>query len=226
MRIVSLSAAALALAACGAESGPRATLYVEPPQDDSCIGVVGFDVTISPAGHEAVTRRLRRSAPVLEVENCQLPDSLFLEDLNPDAPITVTVAGYDATGASARVSGRTDIPGLRGDPARLSLEKTAPTLPTVLVIYRNRLLDNVPWSTVKTMTIATQMGSKTLLTVDRDIAKEFFDLEPGAFGIPTLEPGGKATTSALIVTFTTTDTTTKNARITVGDWMGTYYMAN
>ncbi|MET0594335.1 MAG: hypothetical protein ABW133_16655 [Polyangiaceae bacterium] len=226
MKILALCAAALAIVACGSEPGPQSTLYVDPPTDDSCIGVIGFEVKISPAGQEPTTRRLIRSAPVLAQENCKLPETATLGELALDTPVTVTVTGFDSSGASARVAGRAEIPSLRSEPIHLKLARTLPTLPTVLVFYRNRLLENVPWNAVKTMTIATQMGSKTLLTVDRGTATEFFEPEPGAFGISGLVPGGSETTNTLTVSFTTADTTSKNARITVGAWMTNYYMAN
>ena len=226
MRVLALSAAVLAIVACGPEPGPQATLYVDAPTDESCIGVIGFDVIISPAGKEPTTRRLIRSAPVLTAENCQLPETATLGDLAIDAPVTVDVNGYDSSGVSARVTGRAEISSLRGDPVHLKLARALPTLPTVLVFYRNRLLENVPWSAVKTMTIGTQMGSKTLLTVDRGVADQFFEPEPGAFGISGLVPGGTETMKSLTVDFTTSDTTTKNGKITVGSWMNSYYMAN
>ena len=226
MKILAVSAAPLAIVACGPEPGPQATIYVDPPTDESCIGVIGFVVTLSPAGQAPKKIRLTRSAPVLTPENCKLPETASLGDLAPDTPVTVTVTGYDSTGALARVSGSAEISNLRGEPVRLKLARTMLTLPTILVFYRNRLLENVPASEVKTMTLATQMSSKTLLVVDRGVAQEFFDPEPGAFGIPTLEPDGKATTTPLTVSFTTADTTSKNARITVGAWMNGYYTAN
>lgn len=224
MKALAFSAAMLVIA-CGPEPGPQATLYVDPPTDDSCIGVVGFDVTLAPRGQAPARKRLIRTAPVLAPENCKLPEAASLGDLAPDTPVTVTVTGYDSW-ASARVSGSAEVSSLRGEPVRLKLARTLPILPTVLVFYRNRLLENASASEVKTMTVATQMGSKTLLVVDRSMAPEFFDPEPGAFGIPTLEPDGKATTTTLTVSFTTADTTSKSARMTVGAWMNGYYTAN
>ncbi len=202
-------------------------LIIEGPSDDSCIGVAGFEVTISPTGQSSQTRALVGSAPVLAAQDCKLPNSFHLEGLAIDKPITVTITGYDSTGTSARVSGRSEISNLQDGDVRLQLERTAPTLPTLLVFHRNRFLENVPWDAIQSMSIATQMGSKTLLNVDCKQAKGFVEAEPGAFGIPTgLEPGGAEKGKALIVQFHAPDYPVKDGRITVGDWVGTHYTAN
>lgn len=226
MKIV-FGAVVVLLAACSGEPGPNVRLVVEAPLDDSCIGVAGFEVTISPSGRAPEVRQLVGKAPILAAQDCKLPDSFRLSDLAIDAPITVTVTGYDATGTAARVTGRSEIASLRGGDARLRLERAAPTLPTLLVFYRNRFLENVPWEAIESMSIATQMGSKTWLNVDCKQAKGFFTPEPGAFGIPTgLAPQGADPGTLLTVEFNAPGYSVKNGRITVGTWTGSYYNAN
>jgi hypothetical protein len=229
MKINALSAGAIMLVACGGEPGPSVRLNVYAPQDDSCIGVAGFEVTITPAGQHAATRRIVGTAPVLAAEDCRLHEPFSLAGLGLDTPVTVSVIGYDATGTSARVSGRREISSLREGDIRLQLAKAAQSLPTLLVFRRNRFLENVPWDAITSMSITTQMGSKPpLLNVDPRQAHEFFLPEPGAFGIPSgLVPGGEATNTALNVDFTAPGYTVKNGRITVGPWTaeGSYYTA-
>jgi hypothetical protein len=225
---IALGAAVVLLAACGGESGPSMRLLVEGPLDDSCIGVAGFEVAISPSGQSVEKRRIANKGPVLATPDCKLPDSFGLSELPLDTPITVTVTGYDATGTSARVSGRTDIAKLEGRDIRMQLERASPMLPTLLVFYRNRFLENVPWEAIQSMSIGTQQGSKTLLNVDCKQATPFFAVEPGAFGVPTgLAPGGAATNETLTVDFVAPDYAVKGGRITVGTWTaGAYYVAN
>jgi hypothetical protein len=226
MKIV-LGATVALLAACGSERGPNVRLIIEGPSDDSCIGVAGFEVTVSPTGQSPQTRELVDTAPVLATQDCKLPNSFHLEGLAIDKPITVTVTGYDATGTSARVAGRSEISNLQDGDLRLRLERTAPTLPTLLVFHRNRFLENVPWDAIESMSIATQMGSKTLLNVDCKQAKRFFEPEPGAFGIPTgLVPGGADIDTALIVQFFAPDYPVKDGRITIRAWVDGHYVAN
>jgi hypothetical protein len=223
MLLASLGASAVV--ACGDATGAAATtLHIDPPTsgDTSCVGVAGFEVIVVPTGHAAQTTKLVGPAPILDTSKCAIPRSFTIEDLEVEAPIAVTVHGYDGSGSAARVSGTQTIKSLHEGSVRLPL-KPASALPPLLVFYRNPLLEGVFLADVTTMTIATQMGSKTLLTVSHSGADVFFDPEPGAYGIPELDADGAASGTVLNVNFTAQGgRMIKQSRFTL-EWNGTYY---
>ena len=226
MKLLLASLGASTVIACGDATGAAATtLHIDPPMsgDTSCVGVAGFEVIVAPTGRAAQTAKLVGPAPILDPSACAIPRSFTIEDLEIEAPIAVTVHGYDGSGTAARVSGTQTIKSLHEGSVRLPL-KPASVLPPLLVFYRNPLLEGVFLADVTTMTIATQMGSNTLLTVSHSGANVFFDPEPGAYGIPGLAPAGAAKGTALTVNFTAQGgRVIKESRFTL-EWNGAYYI--
>jgi hypothetical protein len=225
MKILMAGLGASMLIACGSESGVDATVYVDAPSSgDSCVGVAGFEVIVSPAGQAPHTDRLVDTATILDARSCRLPLDFSVASLEIDVPLTVTVNGYDGSGTKVRVSGRQTIQSLRDGPVHLDLKPASLLLP-LLVFDRNPLLDGVPITEVTTMVIAKQMGMETLLSVDRPTAGVFLNPEPGAYGMPTgLAAGGTDRGLAITVSFTADGRMIKESRLTV-DWNGTYYTA-
>ena len=123
-----------------------------------------------------------------------------------------------------RVKGQTIRPNLREGSVHVPLGPGPSTLP-LLVIYRNPLLDGVPLEKVSALTVTKPMGGTgDLLSVDRTAAGEFFDAEPGAYGIPRFVIEPPAIGTALMVDFTA-EGMVKSKRINVVQSTGTYYLA-
>jgi hypothetical protein len=206
MKLVLASVAASFAVACGIEPGPTVKLVVVPPQDNSCVGVAGFDVLVSPATQGTETKRLVGSATIVDPRSCALSDTYPLHDLAIDSPVTVIVNGYDGSG-KLRVSGRQTVDNLRSASADLQLQAVLP-LNTLLVFDRSAYLQGAGVTDIDTMTISTQMGAMPLLTVKSEEAAEFFLPEPGAFGISM----GLTDGETLVVRFTA-----KRAGLTLKD---------
>ena len=225
MKFVAASVVASLFIACGSEPGPTATIYVDPPTNgDACVGVAGFEVIIAPAGGEPRPTRRRLISTALAARDCVLPESISVPEVEIDAPVDVSVNGYDGTGVQVRVTGRHPLPNLRGGSARLQLEPGLSRSP-LLVFHRNPLLEGVPLQRVTSMSISKPMGGTgTLLTVDRVTGGDFLDPEPGAYEIPGFSSQPPAEGTDLQITFTA-DTPIKAQRITVGKFNGTYYPA-
>jgi hypothetical protein len=226
MKIILAGLVASALTACGDRSGVDADIFVDPPSNESsCVGVAGFEVKVWPTGESMQMKQLVGSAPVREPKGCALPGQFTIEDLDVDTPVRIDVSGYDGTGTGLRVAGTQSIRSLRDGPVHLALE-AQPSVPPLLFFYRNPILDGALWSEVESLAIFTQMGSTGLLTVTRDRAGLFFDPEPGAYGVPGLDPTGASKGTSIVVKLTTsTGRPIKDARLDISDWNGTYYTA-
>ena len=221
MKIILASVGASLLIACGGESGADATVYVDPPTngDNSCVGVAGFEVIVSPTGQAQQTKKLVGPATILDATACAVP-SFSIPNLEIDAAIIVTVNGYDGSGTKVRVTGRQTIQSLRQGPVHLQLEPASSQLPPLLVFDRGPLLGSVDVSQIETIGISPQMGGgMSLLNVNRTSAGVFMDLEPGAYGIST----GLTDGLAINVNFTAQGgQMIRDAKLTVG-WNGRYF---
>jgi hypothetical protein len=229
MKTILACLGASVLIACGDPSSTDATLIVDAPPsgDTSCVGVAGFEVTIAPVGKAEQTAQLIGPAPILDPKDCKLPRSFGIADLDIDVPVDVTITGYDGSGTAARVNGNQRIQNLRESSAHLALSPIS-SRNTLLVFDRKPLLGAARWADVTSMLIRKQMGSEDLLTVDRSSAGDYFDPEPGAYGIPALKPDGTGLGigTVLVVTFILEQGGKVDARITIMQWTGTHYLAN
>jgi hypothetical protein len=210
---------------CGGSSTVAATLYVEPvPEPDrSCVGVVGFQVAATSGAREVKSAPLLNPAPVLDAAKCGLSQSFTVEDLDLEAPVQVSVIGFDGAGA-ARVSGMTLIDKLATGSRHIQLQGLKSTVP-VLVIERARWLQGASLSTLTALTISTaKMQPTPILSVDRSTAGAYFDTEPAAYGVPLDADGGD---DGLAVTMDLIGSTNpKGIRLSLG-WNagGLYYEA-
>jgi hypothetical protein len=174
------------LASCSAPKGPSLTLLVQKPSgtDDSCLGVVGFEVEVSTAGKMSPSGPILNTAAVQMVEDCRLARPFTIDGVDPDRPATVTVHGYDGA-HQARLGGTADVGNLRSDSAMIQLKvEGAPAPP--LILNRRPLLGTIAsLSDVDVMTIATAKGGQpvTLLSVRRSDNPAWFDVDPGGFGV-------------------------------------------
>src|SRR5258706_15656238 len=132
------------LLACGTSSKNQTNvifIVVPPPDGDvGCVGVAGFEVTISSGGRTSPSGPLLNDAgPVRESSACHLRHPFSLTDLDLESPASVTVTGYDGAGM-ARVQAIGHLDNLHANPPHLQLKSiTTPPLP-VLIINRNPLL--------------------------------------------------------------------------------------
>jgi hypothetical protein len=209
------------LAACGS-SGPTAIFYVDPPPatDLGCIGVAGFEVTISSAAKNAPSGPILNTAPTLVPADCHLRHSYSADDINIDGPATVTVEGHDGAGMLL-VQGSAQIANLHAGPTHVELASAGAPLP-ILVIYRTSL--GAPVSDIATLVVrAMQMGT-TLLTVNNN---PYFSVEPGAYAVPSgrLAPNGADQGLVLFVDATTTQGTALPRARRTASWKGSYYVA-
>ena len=179
-----LSASLLLTASCGDSAKVDGLLYVDPvPEPDrSCIGVAGFQVVVSSQGRDSTSEQLVGPAPIFDTKRCALNGSFTVGDLDVGAPVTVTVTGYDSSGA-ARVGGTTTLTKLQAEPSHITLHTISPTLP-LLVVARSQWLAGAPLSSVTGMIVATaKMQPMELVSANRMDAGRYFDPEPGAFGV-------------------------------------------
>jgi hypothetical protein len=173
------------LAACGSSSnGPNVTLLLQKPPgtDDSCLGIVGFEVTAQVTGKAPVSETILNAAAVQSVDDCKLARPFTMGDLDIESPITVMVRGYDGAD-QPRVSGSASIDNLHTTTAINIplLKEGAP--PPPLILDRTTLLGGIPLSEVASMTISTAKGQPIdLKTIARD-KNPYFDVDPGGYGI-------------------------------------------
>jgi hypothetical protein len=195
--------------------------------DNSCVGVAGFEVIVSPTGQSEPPVQRVGPTTIVDPSACALPLPVSVPNLNIDAPVNVIVRGYDGTGAGLRVNGSQTLQNLRDKPVHLVLKAASQQLPPLLVFYRNPWLEGVPISEITSMAIGTQMGMTNLLTVNRMTAGDYLNPEPGAYGIPAGLTGGLAAKGMVItVNFTAkAGQMIRQARLTIVDWNGTYYTA-
>lgn len=224
-RMVAVVGASI-LFACSSEKDVSAILEVTSSAGASCVGVAGFEVIVEPAGVEPKTHLAFPPSPILSASECVLPGSSTFSDLAIDTPVSVTITGYDGSGTKARVSGHAFFTDLRANVAPLDLKPAAMSLPPVLVFYRTSLLQGATWPEVESMSITEQMGNMPILTVDRKSAGEFFDQEPGAYGISDWVNGVNPINKALTVKFTAPGKTPRDGKISVVSWKdNAYYFA-
>jgi hypothetical protein len=178
-----------AAAACWHKS-PSITLPVDPPIDNSCIGVAGFVVTIRPVGHNPVIQSLPNPSPVLSRDACRLPYDVSAPDIDVAVPIDVTVDGYDSV-QRLRVTGTLRIPSL-DDPGdrHLTLAAAGDTSAGILVLDRTAAL--VGHSLADVTDIQISAKSQNCANANSDIVSQisvttapFFTASPtGAFAAP------------------------------------------
>jgi hypothetical protein len=185
--------ACLLVCSCQGSSTPF-SVFVDPPTagdaaagDTSCIGVVGFEVTINSGSETHQSGPLLGLAPVLDAAGCRIANPYTVEGLSLDQMLSVTVVGYDSAHV-ARVTGTKSAPSIGGEPLHVPLGPISggALKPVILVIARAPLLGTTPLSDVTSMVVSTMGGGMPveILTVTADKAGVYFSgVEPGAFGI-------------------------------------------
>jgi hypothetical protein len=211
---------ACAAVGCGGESGVDATVFIDPPSNETgCVGVAGFEVIVSPVGRTAKTEQLVGSATILDARDCRMPRTFKIEELDGDSPVDIIINGYDGTGAGPRVTASKRLDNLRQSPVHVPLTETS-SRPPLLVFQRN--LEGASASDLDDITISRQMGSQTLLTITRMKAGVYMIPEPAAYGVNGLRPNGEEENTVLNVSYTAPMRTIKEQRITL-HWTGVYY---
>jgi hypothetical protein len=171
---------------CGGSSTGFSVL-VDPPAagdaagDTSCIGVVGFEVTINSGTQTFHSGPLLGLGPVLDPTACRIAQPFTVEGLALDQTITVTVVGFDSAHA-ARVTGTESAPSIGSDPLHVRLASVSGAKPVILVMARAPLLGTTPLSDVTAMVVSTVRNPREIVTVNAPDAY-FYGVEPGAFGI-------------------------------------------
>lgn len=184
-RLVGLAVAGCACA-CSAPN-TDVTVYVDPPDGDACIGVVGFEITMTGPGAQWESGPLFNLAPVLDPAACRIAQPFSVKGIPADAMLTVGVVGYDS-GRSARVAGTAPVAGSSGPPVHVPLAAVAGK-PEVLLIDRGPLLGGAALGDVTRMVVITQMKALTVLDLDAtnaSLAAYFGATDPGAFGLASL----------------------------------------
>jgi hypothetical protein len=202
-----------AAAGCGSSS-PSVSLHVDPPGDNSCIGVAGFVVTIKPFGRDRVIQSLPNPSPILSREACRLPHAVTAPDVDVDLAIDVTVDGYDSL-QRLRVTGSQQIPSL-DDPGNrhLVLAAAGDTTAGILVVDRSSALSGQSLADVTDIQISAK--SQNCANQNSDIIPktsvapaQFFDAGTiGAFAAPadSLAPLGIGSTVFVCLYFFGTPT--------------------
>jgi hypothetical protein len=176
------------------------TLPVDPPSDNSCVGVAGFVVTIKPLGRDPVIRSLPNPSPILSKGACRLPQEISMEEIDVDLPIDVTINGYDSL-QQLRVTGTLQVPSLDspGD-KHLVLGAAGDTTAGVLVFDRSAALAGRSLADVTDMQVSARSPNCTnpnadIIVKTSVVPAEFFGTNAnGAFATPaaamaTLTPG-------------------------------------
>jgi hypothetical protein len=178
------TALALALVGCS-PAKPGAEVRVEPPGDNSCIGVVGFVATLTGVATTSYTSM--RRLPVLEAGQCRLDSPIVVGDVDVGSQLSLTVYGYDSLRSplvkgDARL-GSIDAPGAAAIPLASVWSDPYP----VLVVDRSSVAGFTSLADVTRIDIATVAQKTTVLSVAVDAeARPFFvATEPGAFAITT-----------------------------------------
>ncbi len=186
------------LAACSASKSESITLLMQKPQgaDESCLAVVGFELEATAGGKASSSGPILSSAAVQTLDDCRLARPFVIEGLDMEQPVTVTARGFDGA-HRVRVSGTANMENLRtpSDPIELHFEGKPPP---PLILDRSVLLAGTPITDVNVMKITTaKNGQPTeLLNVTRAMAPEYFDVDPGGFGVEVQD------TEELIIEFT------------------------
>jgi hypothetical protein len=216
-----------ALAACGSASKSSVTFYVDPPPDTdfACIGVAGFQATVTSGTKSAPSGPVLNGAPVLLNAECRLNRPFTVDEIDPDISATVTVEGYDGAN-NLRVRGSARIDNLHGGPAHVQLASTAaPPLAPILVVHRTPFLGTTPptpLSDVTSVTVISMRMSQVLASV---VPNPYFSVEPGAYAIPAhLAANGSDDGLVLFIDMATATVALPRGRATAR-WKGTYYAA-
>ncbi len=215
MRCSSWCPVALAAMTCCAGKTETTDLifYIDPPDDSGCIGVVGFDVSITSGARTSSSGPLLGSRPILATLDCHLAHPFSLENADLNGSASVTVSGHDGAGV-VRVEGTGNVPKLVAGAIHIQL-KTSPLPPSpVLVINRSSVLGTKP-SDMGQLKITTTMRMETLVTVTPG---DYFSVDPAAYGVPTgLAPGGGNTGLALFADVTTVQNTMVRTKL-IASW--------
>jgi hypothetical protein len=215
-------------ARCGS-SGPSVTLQVDPPSDNSCIGVAGFVVTIKPAGRDAVVTSLPNPSPILSKATCRLPQPVSVENIDVGLPIDVTVVGYDSL-QQLRITGSVKIPSLDSPGGQhLALAAAGDTTAAILVVDRSAALGSMPLADVKDIQISAK--SQNCANANSDIIAKtsvlqapFFAASPtGAFAAPA---AGMAAGSTIFVCLYFDALTAQSASYSVSRSPDGYWLAS
>jgi hypothetical protein len=175
---------AIFLAACSARE-TEVMIYVDEPSPDAspCIGVVGFEITMTGSSESWTSGPRMNALPVLDGSSCRIARPFSASGVPLDALLTVTVLGYDSAHA-ARISGTAQVESLSGSPVHITLAAIVGAKPAVLVIDRAPLLGGMSLTDVTRMVVATQTRPQTLLDVSvSDVGAYFSAVDPGAFGV-------------------------------------------
>jgi hypothetical protein len=181
-----LIAAGLAFLTSCSPKKPSLTIAVDPPMmDNSCIGVVAWEVKISSASG-STTSITAHNGPVLAPEQCRLEAPVSSDEIDLDTNVSVTINGYDSA-RELLVTGTKGIASIRsGENTRIQLAKVG-TLPTILVLHLDDLLGPITRAEVQKLTIEPfpkrNEGPYLEVTLTPAIEPYFAATEPGAFAI-------------------------------------------
>src|SRR5258706_2021452 len=216
-----------ALTCCGGKTEPTDLVFhIDAPMagDPGCIGVVGFDVSISSGGRTLKSGPLLGAGPILDEASCHLSRPFSLQNADLNGPASVMVSGHDGAGI-VRVEGMGSVPKLVDGAMHIQLRTSAPPPSPVLVLNRsNVLMNKVPLSAVTLLVITTMRRPEPLVTVTPG---DYFSVEPAAYGVANLAAGGTDNNLALFADVTTTGAVTvPRAKLTaVWNKVGGYYEA-
>jgi hypothetical protein len=221
----------LFLVACGQGPPANLTIYLDPPltpdggDDLSCIGVVGFEITVSSKGTNASSGPVTNLAPILNRDRCKLDKPIQIPSLDPEASAIVTVTGYDS-GRGERVRGSMNVNDLRGGATHLALAPSG-SPPPVMVIDKNQLLGSAGFaSDVTVLEVSTVMRPMTWFKTDVGMAGPYFSrVDPGAFGFGGLTYDGLNAGTSLDIAFTLNDGGMPIRKRVTLNWMNPYYQA-
>jgi len=223
--------ALIAAAGCGPRS-LSVTLALDPPADNSCIGVAGFVVTIKPLGRDPVVQALPNPSPILSKGACRLPQQVSVPDIDVDLPIDVAVDGFDSL-QQLRVAGSLRVPSLDSPgEAHLVLGAAGDTTAGILVVDRSAALLDLPLAQVTAIQISSK--SPNCSNQNADIiprtsvqSAEFFDASAtGAFAAPTAALATLTDGTTVFVCLYFAAPTAQGATYRVSQATGGYWQAN
>jgi hypothetical protein len=212
--------ASIALSACSNKaSHVDLTIHLDPPlqsdsgTDTSCIGVVGFEVTISSKGNSTSSGPVLNPAAVVTLDQCGLSRPAAVPNLDTDVPAIVIVTGHDGNG-DVRVRANAMVTDFGAGSQRLALGPYGPDPP--VVVLDKRTLTGLSLSDIanidKIDVVATMGPPTPLVSGDRSSGGAYFDVDPTAFGSTNLMPNG-ASAGTKDVIFTMRDGSTLRKRI-------------
>jgi len=213
------------MVSCASKSETNLIFHVDPPPDAdvACIGVVGFDVSVSSGGKTSMSGPLlSASGPVLDREHCRLPQPFSVQSADMNGPALVVITGHDGAGI-ARVQGSAQVDNLLGAAVHVQLKTVMSPPSPVLVINRSVLLSQTALSDVAHLKITTMRMMASLIDVTPG---DYFSVEPAAYGVPNLMAGPADDGLALFGDVTTTKGVNLARTRLTAKWMpGGYYVA-